>query len=259
MRPTSIQELTNEFPPITLEEMEKVRLMNRIDTKYTVHPECLLRLLEGMRGNYRIQEIADKRICRYKTVYLDTRQLDMYLAHQNGRKNREKIRVRTYLESGITFLEVKDKNNKGRTHKTRVRIPSPALFRHEEADDFLYKNARYRMEELLPHVENRFDRITLVNKEMTERLTIDINLAFHNLRTDISQQLPELVIIELKQDGNRRSPAKDLLSACHIHPASISKYCLGSILTNPGIKHNRFKVKLIKINKQIHFNHGLTC
>ena len=31
------------------------------------------------------------------------------LAHQNGRVIREKIRVRTYVSSGLTFLEVKKK------------------------------------------------------------------------------------------------------------------------------------------------------
>lgn len=258
MRSTNIWELAKDFPPITLEEMEKVRLMNRIDTKYTVHPECLYLLLEQMQGNYLIQEIQGKRICRYKTVYLDTQRLDMYLVHQNGHKNREKIRMRTYMESDLTFLEIKDKNNKGRTHKTRMRISSCRLSQNEGTGDFLRRNARYRIEELIPQLENQFERITLVNKDMTERLTIDTNIAFHNLRTNICQQVPELAIIELKQDGNRPSPAKNLLSAFHIHPASISKYCLGSILTNPEIKYNRFKIKLIKINKLTHSNYGLT-
>ncbi|MFA6767549.1 MAG: hypothetical protein WCR86_03905 [Parabacteroides sp.] len=35
METTYIQSLLKEFQVITLAEMEKVRLMNRIDTKYT--------------------------------------------------------------------------------------------------------------------------------------------------------------------------------------------------------------------------------
>jgi hypothetical protein len=51
----------------------------------------------------------------YETTYLDTEGREMFMAHQNGRTVREKIRVRTYKDSGLTFLEVKNKN-KQRTH-----------------------------------------------------------------------------------------------------------------------------------------------
>lgn len=46
--------------------------------------------------------------------------------------------------------------------------------------------------------------MTLVNRDKTERLTIDTNIRFRNLHTGREQSLPDLVIIELKQDGNRR-------------------------------------------------------
>ncbi len=42
----------------------------------------------------------------YHTIYLDTPDRDMYVTHQNGRIVREKIRIRTYINSDH-FLEVK--------------------------------------------------------------------------------------------------------------------------------------------------------
>jgi hypothetical protein len=110
------------FTPISLAEMEQVRLMNRIDTKYVTTPENLLILLQSMQDDYFIQEVEGLRNSHYRTLYYDTDQLEMYMAHQDGRRTREKIRMRDYLDSHLTFLEVKDKNNKGRTSKKRIRF-----------------------------------------------------------------------------------------------------------------------------------------
>ena len=53
-------------------------------------------------------------------LYFDTDDYEMYRMHHAGRTVREKIRVRTYLDSLDTFLEVKNKNNHGRTKKKRI-------------------------------------------------------------------------------------------------------------------------------------------
>ena len=95
--------------------------------------------------------------------------------------------------------------------------------------------------------------MTLVNRDKTERLTIDTNIRFRNLHTGREQSLPDLVIIELKQDGNRPSLARQLLADHHIHPGGFSKFCIGSVLTDPALKQNRFKPILIQINKTLNY------
>jgi hypothetical protein len=57
----------------------------------------------------------------------------------------------------------------------------------------------------------------------------------------------------LKQDGNIPSYFKQVLLDMRIHPYRISKYCLGTMLTNPDVKMNRFKKKLRYIDK-LHSN-----
>ena len=42
---------------------------------------------------------------------------NFFLDHHNRRVNRNKIRFREYVGSNLTFLEVKTKNNKGKTIK----------------------------------------------------------------------------------------------------------------------------------------------
>ncbi|MBO4578173.1 MAG: VTC domain-containing protein, partial [Paludibacteraceae bacterium] len=94
-----------------------------------------------------------------------------------------------------------------------------------------------------------FTRITLVNKQKTERLTIDFNLSFTNLRSGVQVTYPEMVIVELKRDGNVCSPMLNIMLELRIKPLKISKYCIGTALTTPEVKQNRFKAKIHKLHK----------
>ena len=98
-------------------------------------------------------------------------------------------------------------------------------------------------------MQNRFQRITLVNYGKTERLTIDFNVQFYNHETDTNAQTGDLVIIELKRDGNVYSPILELLRQLRIKPHGFSKYCIGSAMTNGHLKNNNFKFKMITLRK----------
>ena len=250
MKLETIAPILAGYSPITLAKMERVRLMNRVDTKFITSTSKLPELLNCLQAGYLMQEINGSRLNAYHTLYLDTVDRAMYLTHHNGRRTREKIRVRSYFDSQSVFLEVKNKNNKGRTKKKRFELPEMTAYKQQNAVAFLETYAKYPPEELHPQLEIEFHRITLVNSKKTERLTIDMNLAFRNPAADgAKKQLDELVIIELKQQGQMASHAKSLLSELHIRPVSVSKYCLGTMLTVPDIKNNLFKEKMIQINK----------
>ena len=244
-----LQTILSDYAPISLEEMANVRLMNRIDTKHTASIVLLPTFLKKLTQEYDVQEINGSRIDLYRTMYLDTPEREMYLAHHNDRASREKIRVRDYFNSQSTFLEIKDKNNKGRTKKMRMSLPKKESYRQKEMETFLDAHARYPLSALTPQLENTFNRITLVNKNKTERLTIDLNMAFYNPHCSVEKQLDGLVIIELKQESNHSSYAKNILKEMRIHPMRISKYCIGMAMTTPGIKCNRYKKKIMQLKK----------
>jgi len=108
------------FSPISLKEMEGVKLMNRIDTKYTFSIDLLPTIMQLIKADYKVLEIDGNRKSSYKTLYYDTKEFSLYTKHHNGQLNRYKIRHRTYQETGDGFLEVKFKTNKGRTIKRRI-------------------------------------------------------------------------------------------------------------------------------------------
>lgn len=244
------------MPTITLDEMSSIKLMNRVDTKFVLSQERCHELLCRAVREYSVQVIGDVRACRYSTLYYDTADLDMYTAHHNRRLTRQKIRTRTYIESGLTFVEVKNKSNRGRTKKKRIAIDEEfftAVTRSAEATAFLEKRANYPAEDISPALITEFDRITLVNNAHTERLTIDMNLRFTNMRAaePSTERIDGMVIVELKQDGLCHSPMKDIMLDLRVKPLKVSKYCIGTALTNPAAKGNRFKAKLRLIHKTL--------
>lgn len=245
----TISTLVNEYEPISLAEMDSVKLMNRIDTKYVVSASRLPEILGEVKDYYRILEIDKQRELLYRTTYYDTPDYKMYIAHQNGKLNRFKIRTREYVVSSIHFLEVKFKNNKGRTLKERVKRVNGDLEFHDNETDFLADSAPFTVEDLIPKLWNRFTRLTLVHKSAQERLTIDFNLSFKNEKDD-SVEVPQLSIIEVKQDKyTADSDIIQILRKHHINEMRVSKYCIGIAMLNPSLKRNRFKVKLLAIDK----------
>ena len=69
---TQLRRILDDFDTISLDEMGKVKLMNRIDTKYVVSVAQLMSILSSMKDNYRIQVVESQEIASYRTVYFDT-------------------------------------------------------------------------------------------------------------------------------------------------------------------------------------------
>ena len=252
----AVDQVLSSLPPITLEEMDGVKLLNRIDTKYLTDEATLVRVLaEAGAAGYRALEAEGEKISPYNSVYYDTEGLRMFLDHHNRRLVRQKVRTRVYVNSGDTYLEIKRKNNHGRTKKKRMSIPQSEMLSFSadpEACAYLSKHSAFSAGDLSPVLSTEFRRITLVNPARTERLTIDTALHFTNFRTGRRASLLDAVIIELKQDGHAASQMKGILLDHRVKPARVSKYCIAVTLTDPQAKGNRFRQKVRNIEKIIH-------
>jgi hypothetical protein len=245
-----ITDKLNLFEPIFLEQMDDVRLLDRLDTKFVFHQELLPELLEQMKEDYFILEIAGKRISRYETRYFDTIDFRYYTHHHNGKLNRFKFRFRKYLDSGTTFFEVKLKNNKGRIIKKRVQVEDIGETISGLAQELLMNKAHIAAGLLTPSLDIHYSRMTFVNRKTTERLTIDLDLQYTIPGKE--KIFPALVIAEAKQDKTTVSLFTDMMHQRHIRSLSISKYCLGIASLVDGIKTNNFKFKINTVNSINH-------
>lgn len=245
-----ISELLSQMQPITLDQMASIRLMNRIDTKFVASKRQLVDLLRLAAGKYYVQEADGLRQSPYRTTYFDTSTYTQYMQHHCGYATRTKVRVRTYMGSGLTFLEVKRKNNHLRTKKRRIEVESvESAPLTEGAAELVSSATGLELAAMHPIVQNNFTRVTLVNLDKTERLTIDFDVRFHNFETLADRDTGNIVIIELKRDGNVFSPILPLLRDLHIHPTGFSKCCIGMALTDPALKQNNFKQKIRLLGK----------
>lgn len=238
-----------EFSPITLKEMDNVKLMDRTDTKYVFTFQQLPLFLEQLKNDYRILAVEGNRISRYESLYFDTKNFDLYHCHHRRKPSRFKIRFRKYVESNLHFFEVKFKNNKGRTIKSRVKQKGIDGSIKDAAELLLNDKTPLESSNLEPKIWVNYSRITFVNKFSPERVTIDIELTFKN--NEQSKIIHNLVIAEVKQDKALSSAFVKLMKKYHVREGSISKYCYGVISLFGKIKHNNFKPNLNLLKKII--------
>jgi len=97
------------FTPIGLAQIEDMALLHRIDTKYVLSEAQLYQALSHLASTYHVLEIEGRRQQNYQTLYFDTPGFALYLQHHNGWRSRYKVRSRVYVDSGMTFFEVKHK------------------------------------------------------------------------------------------------------------------------------------------------------
>jgi hypothetical protein len=247
---STIEDLIAPFGPISLDRMDEVKLLNRMDSKFIFRSEKLPGILAGLYAFYDILEVSQVRLQRYETLYFDTPEHLLYLNHHNKHLNRFKVRSRKYLDSGLCYFEIKFKNNKGRTLKVRNRQKGPQEEITGKQAQLLTATTKLTPEMLRPSLRVIFSRITLVNHGMSERVTIDTGLTFSNGSDE--RAYPGVVIAEVKQDRSGSSIISDILHKEHLPGSNISKYCLGIISLNNQIKQNNFKQKLLHLNKLNH-------
>lgn len=244
----TVKDTIGNFDGISLTEMDAVKLMNRIDTKYVLSLDLLPHILEKIRPYYRVLEIEKERIFEYNSLYFDTDVNTMYLAHHNGKVNRYKIRFRRYVSSDLCFLEIKYKIKGTRTIKHRTVIDDIETTLSDKSIEYITRYTPFDQSSLEPKIHTDFSRITLVGRELTERVTIDLDLKFR--QNGSSENVGNVVIIELKRDGNANaSHLIDALNHYGVYPKGFSKYCIGRALLDDKLKSNNFKERILTINK----------
>lgn len=239
---TATSQLLSRFAPISLGEMDGVKLQDRVDTKYLFAASHLNEVLEAILPHYRVLEVKGVRGVDYRSLYFDTPDRKSYHDHHNGRVLRNKVRFREYIGSDLCFLEVKRKTGRGRTDKVRIAVPEIPAALSAEQEAFIRRSAHVSgpLEAVL---WNRFTRLTFVRNDAPERLTMDIDLRFSPAdEAGMETGLSGIVVAELKQErADRTSPFVRTMRAMNYRPAGMSKYCIGMLQQHADLKYNQFK------------------
>lgn len=228
-----------EMPAVGLAELEeRAALQSRVDRKYAMPVAEAGRLLGALAPVAAALEINGLRRFRYESLYFDTPDLASYRLTAYRHRRRFKIRTRTYVDSGSTWLEVKVPGPRGSTMKYRSpHEPGPWLSTGRTfVDDVFARHDLAVRTGFAATLRTRYLRVTLLLAPPTDgpglggdtagdsRVTIDTALHFSSAGREL--RLPATAIVETKT-GSAASYADRLLWQWGQRPVAISKYATG--------------------------------
>ncbi len=234
---------TASLAPISLAELVAAgELLTRIDRKYVVPAAAVPGLIAGLGPGHRMLEIDGARAFGYRSIYWDTPGLASFRAAGQGRRRRFKVRSRTYLETGATYLEVKTRGARGTTVKERIEHPE-LLSEHLDTDGITFISDRLRaagvggvdVEGLTPTLITRYRRATIAAPcgQTLTRATIDTDLRWQ-VPGGAGLALPELAIVETKGSSTPSTVDQAMWHAGY-RPVRVSKYGTGLRALRPEL------------------------
>jgi hypothetical protein len=239
----AVRETAAMVAPIGLDElMALAELQTRVDRKYFVPAAVFDRMIAELAPGLRVLEIDGRRTFGYESIYFDTPELNGYRAHIQGRRQRFKVRTRTYTDSGQCMFEVKLKGARGETIKRRT--PHPIEDRTELTDAAM-AHLRAALSEayrwtvpprLLPSLTTTYRRTTFVSRTGDVRLTCDVGLTCLDARHAV-RDTGTHVLVESKSSGQGNAPDR-ILRHFGVRPVSVSKYCVGIAALHPELPSN---------------------
>ncbi|WKU02919.1 polyphosphate polymerase domain-containing protein [Micromonospora sp. HUAS LYJ1] len=237
---TALTQLT----PIGLAELTaRAALQTRFDRKYLLPLAELPHLLSRLDRTYQVLEIDGRRAFRYESIYFDTADLVSFRLTARRRRRRFKIRTRTYLDSGLCWLEVKTEGTRGGTVKERLpyRADDSGTLTPGRSfvDGVLAALSTGPGLTFSPTLTTSYLRSTLYLPATASRATIDVALRWEDHRGR-RLALPELAIIETKT-GSTASHVDRLLWRQGHRPVAISKYATGLAALDPDLPAGRWR------------------
>lgn len=234
--------IIGQLPTISLDELNALAgLQTRIDRKYVLTAEQADRALSVVSGRLSALEIDGLRSFQYNSLYFDTPELISYRAAATRRRRRFKVRVRHYVDSGVSALEVKTRGGRGETVKTRAD-GAPDYCNGFTPETLRYIDSTVETEGLARHLQSMmwtaYNRSTIVDLDDRSRITIDRCLR-GSPAGGSWRVLTDRVIVETKST-DRTTPLDRALWADHIRPVAISKYAIAMALHHPWLPANRW-------------------
>lgn len=227
------------FPPICLAELtEHAELLTRTDRKYLVPRAEVGPLLRALGPDTRALEIDGERVFRYESVYFDTPDLTSFRLTAYRRRRRFKIRTRTYVDSGVCWLEVKTEGARGGTVKNRLPYNVDDVATVTPGRPFVdtvlatVVGAGCADLAFAPTLVSRYRRSTLYLPSSASRVTIDVDLRWEAGGRTL--WLPDVAVVESKTRLAAGAADRALWARGH-RPAPLSKYATGLAALRPDL------------------------
>lgn len=225
----------------SLDDLSDVQLMRRFDTKYVVPEAWAPDLIRALSPACKLLEVAGEWDCEYRNTYFELPGDPFLQDHLRGKARRMKVRERHYVCNRLSFIEVKRRLPGGRT--TKERMPREAPFSPLNASELAFLSGHLTQgDSLEPRLSGSFRRMTLVDFDRKERITLDRNLGAALVGEAEAGLLDGLIVVEVKQARpDRYGPAqrwlksKDNRRGIIGRKTRISKYTVARLACDPSI------------------------
>lgn len=247
------QSLIEAFAPVSLDTLnERAAMLERIDGKYVLADSEVALLLPALAADFDILAVDGRRSFAYENCYFDGPDLQSYHDHHRGRRRRNKVRMRRYVDDDLCFVELKLKDRRGLTVKRRLAC-DPAAYGDlgDDAERYIRDAYEEAYQQVFPYklsrsIETRYRRITLVGRNRPARVTFDSAISFAGPGQQM--QLGQHIHIVETKSPTGNDIADRLLRDLQQHPVDhCSKYCVGLALLQTDLKHNRFNPVLRRL------------
>lgn len=244
---TTVATGLDRLPAVGLDELiGTAELLTRVDRKYLLPAADLEILLSGTGPGTRVLELEGRRCFGYRSVYFDTAGLPSYHGAARRRRQRFKIRTRSYLDTGLHVLEVKTRGPRGVTVKQRLPYAGDGeslgpADRTRLAALLGRLGVELDAEDLRPVLTTRYHRSTLLLPDGGGRLTVDTDLVWSLVGggPDATTRTDRAVVETKSVRGT--STADRLLWSLGRRPSSLSKYGTGLSALRPDLPANRWR------------------
>ncbi|NNU26462.1 polyphosphate polymerase domain-containing protein [Isoptericola sediminis] len=235
--------VVDHLAPVSLDELNvEAALQTRVDRKYVLTAAEATDLVDALDPATRVLEIDGGRTFTYSSTYLDTPDLVTFHQAARRRRRRFKVRTRTYVDTGGTFLEVKTRAARGVTVKERCPATDVADDLDAEAAEFVddrlaaARLAAPPSSALRPVLRSRYRRTTLLTPDA--RVTLDTALTWQLVPGHDDERgtadVGDLVVVETKA-GTAPSSVDRLLWRSGHRPDRLSKYATGLAVLRPDL------------------------
>jgi VTC domain len=234
------------FPPADLALLQARALLQRSDTKFLVPIALLPALLGELPAHYAVLGAPGALGSPYRTLYFDTPELRCFHDHRRGRRLRHKLRIRTYDDRRLTYLEIKSRRSSALTDKARLELPYDQGHLDERCAALIAARCQLDAAQLRPQLWIDYRRLTLIGLHREERCTLDFSLSVADVdHTRTTAALDGLAFLEVKQpEPDPASPMLRALRALQQRPRSLSKYLVAVCELHPEERANQLRPTL---------------
>lgn len=221
-------------------------------SRYVIPLGLLFKFLETVRDHYEVMPLSSELVTLNSMVYYDVPGYRLFRDHMNGKAGRCQVKLKTSPEFQAPVLEVKFRSNKGTTGKHLLTLQKDLFhFLPDEVKDKFSLITGMSVSDLRPVVGSSSGKFVLLGRMHHERIEVDAEIRFSLPGIGEKELILPLAVVRISGNQGQDTLATRFFGDLRIRPFSFSRYLLGGSMLLTDQKTNRYKNKILQLQKMM--------